>query len=417
MRVRVQNPSNNFLPSIGRVLRYEEPTGEGVRVDSGITEGSEISVYYDPMISKLIGYAPTREEACDVLKNALDEYVIRGVTHNTPFLRSCLNNERFTTGEITTAFIEEEYPNGFSGEILSEPSQHDLRTIVAAMYCRDQCCAAQADGGASSLSATVDDDGMVVSLSMDPVLVAGPAADTDEPTRPPEVLARVRQLGDALFGVSFGEAGDEVAVELDWGSEALQYATLNGAGAHVVQLHSSPIPGTGGGVWNVQYLGAVGAVKARSVRTAELEELMPLPAVLDTYKVRALSNPLGPAATLSNARTVSNPAVIVLCVAVRHVADAWLAGFAERGCGRRGRRGPRGRCARGDEGEPRLPSAPLPVVVVVVVVVVLGCVPNSAARSAMADAQRDPRGALWHREERGRDRGRHAAGRRHHDGV
>jgi hypothetical protein len=274
------------------VLRYEEPGGEGVRVDSGITEGSEISVYYDPMISKLIGYAPTRDEACDVLKNALDEYVIRGVTHNTPFLRSCLNNERFITGEITTAFIEEEYPNGFSGEILSEPSQDDLRTIVAAMYCRDQCCAAQADGGASSLSGAAD-DGMVVSLSMDPVLVAGPVPAADEPARPPEVLARVRQLGDALFGVSFGEAGDEVVVELDWGSEALQYATLDGTGAHVVQLHSSPIPGTGGGVWNVQYLGAVGTVKARSVRTAELEELMPLPTVLDTYKVTTSPNVVG----------------------------------------------------------------------------------------------------------------------------
>ena len=274
------------------MLRYEEPDGEGVRVDSGITEGSEISVYYDPMISKLIGYAPTRDEACDVLKNALDEYVIRGVTHNTPFLRSCLNNERFITGEITTAFIEEEYPNGFSGEILSEPSQDDLRTIVAAMYCRDQCCAAQADGGASSLSGAAD-DGMVVSLSMDPVLVAGPVPAADEPARPPEVLARVRQLGDALFGVSFGAAGDEVVVELDWGSEALQYATLDGTGAHVVQLHSSPIPGTGGGVWNVQYLGAVGTVKARSVRTAELEELMPLPTVLDTYKVTTSPNVVG----------------------------------------------------------------------------------------------------------------------------
>lgn len=286
-----QNPSNNFLPSIGRVLRYEEPAGEGVRVDSGITEGSEISVYYDPMISKLIGYAPTRDEACEVLRNALDEYVIRGVQHNTPFLRSCLNNERFLSGELTTAFIEEEFPEGFSGQVLSEPSQENLRTIIAAMYCRDQSCAAQADGGASSLACVDDDDGMLVSLSIDHALVSGPAAARDSsqdepPVRPPEVVARVRQLGDDLFGVRVGES-DEVMVELDWASEALQYATIGDDVdcAHVVQLHSTPIPGVGGGTWEVQYQGAVGSVKARPVRTAELEHLMPLPAVLDTYKV------------------------------------------------------------------------------------------------------------------------------------
>jgi acetyl/propionyl-CoA carboxylase alpha subunit len=290
-RVYAENPANDFLPSIGRVLRYEEPAGEGVRVDSGITEGSEISVYYDPMISKLIGYAPTREEACEVLKNALDEYVIRGVQHNTPFLRSCLNNERFLSGEITTAFIEEEFPDGFSGEILSEPSQQNLRTIVAAMYCRDQSCAAQADGGASSLTCLEDEGGMVVSISIDHELVrapaATPAATGDElSARPPEVLARVRQLGDDLFGVSVDD-GEEVMVELDWASEALQYATIGGdvEDAHVVQLHSTPLPGAGGGTWEVQYQGAVGSVKARPVRTAELEPLMPLPAVIDTYKV------------------------------------------------------------------------------------------------------------------------------------
>jgi hypothetical protein len=286
-----QQPANNFLPSIGRVLRYEEPVGEGVRVDSGITEGSEISVYYDPMISKLIGYAPTRAEACEVLKNALDEYVIRGVQHNTPFLRSCLNNGRFLSGDITTAFIEEEFPDGYSGEVLSEPSQQNLRTIIAAMYCRDQSCATQADGGASSLASVDDEDGMLVSISIDHALVSGPANGSDElPARPPEVVARVRQLGDGLFGVSVGD-GDEVMVELDWASEALQYATIgdDDEDAHVVQLHSAPLPGAGGGTWEVQYQGAVGGVKARPLRTAALEHLMPLPRVIDTYKVGKIS--------------------------------------------------------------------------------------------------------------------------------
>ena len=281
----LQQPANNFLPSIGRVLRYEEPVGEGVRVDSGITEGSEISVYYDPMISKLIGYAPTRAEACEVLKNALDEYVIRGVQHNTPFLRSCLNNPRFLSGDLTTAFIEEEFPDGYSGEVLSELSQQNLRTIIAAMYCRDQSCAAQVDGGASSLACVDDEDGMLVSISIDHTLVSGPL-----PAPPVEVVARVRQLGEDLFGVSVGD-GDEVMVELDWASEALQYATIgdDDDDAHVVQLHSAPVPGAGGGTWEVQYQGAVGSVKARPLRTAALEHLMPLPRVIDTYKVGNIS--------------------------------------------------------------------------------------------------------------------------------
>ena len=113
-RVYAEDPSRNFLPSIGRLERYQEPSGEGVRVDSGIAEGGEISMFYDPMIAKLIGYGKTRGEAIDRLADALDHYVIDGPGHNRQFLRDVCDHPHFREGDITTAFIAEEYPRGYT---------------------------------------------------------------------------------------------------------------------------------------------------------------------------------------------------------------------------------------------------------------------------------------------------------------
>ena len=119
-RVYAEDPLRGFLPSIGKLVRYVEPRGEGVRVDSGVREGSDISVYYDPMISKLITYAPTRNEALARMRAALDQYVIRGVTHNINFLRSLCDHPRFIRGDLSTAFIPEEYPDGYKGAEMSD---------------------------------------------------------------------------------------------------------------------------------------------------------------------------------------------------------------------------------------------------------------------------------------------------------
>lgn len=124
-RVYAEDPSRGFLPSIGKLERYQEPEGEGVRVDSGIAEGGEISMFYDPMISKLITYAPTRIEAIDLLAEALDGYVIEGLGHNRQFLRHVCDNEDFRAGNMTTGFIGEVYPEGYTpthaeGELLGQ---------------------------------------------------------------------------------------------------------------------------------------------------------------------------------------------------------------------------------------------------------------------------------------------------------
>jgi propionyl-CoA carboxylase alpha chain len=113
-RVYAEDPFRNFLPSIGRLVRYRPPReSEHVRVDSGIEEGSEVSMFYDPMIAKLITYGETRDEAIDRMGDALDAYYIRGVNHNIGFLNALIAHPRFREGRLSTNFIAEEYPDGF----------------------------------------------------------------------------------------------------------------------------------------------------------------------------------------------------------------------------------------------------------------------------------------------------------------
>ncbi|KAF5909261.1 propionyl-CoA carboxylase alpha chain, partial [Clarias magur] len=135
-RVYAEDPYKSFgLPSIGRLCQYEEPLDlAGVRVDSGIQEGSDISIYYDPMISKLVTYGATRAEALKKMEDALDNYVIRGVTHNIPLLREIIVHPRFISGDISTNFLPEVYPDGFKGHPLSAGEKRELLAAASALY-------------------------------------------------------------------------------------------------------------------------------------------------------------------------------------------------------------------------------------------------------------------------------------------
>jgi len=114
-RVYAEDPFRNFMPSIGRLSRYIAPEEtDNVRVDTGIEEGSEVSMYYDPMIAKLITWAEDRDTALAHMGEALDAYYIRGVSHNISFLNALIAHPRFIEGRLTTNFIAEEYPEGFS---------------------------------------------------------------------------------------------------------------------------------------------------------------------------------------------------------------------------------------------------------------------------------------------------------------
>ncbi len=135
-RVYAEDPYRGFLPSTGRLVRYRpsaekrEPDGV-VRVDDGVFEGGEVSMFYDPMIAKLITWAPTRDEAVAAQVEALDEFVIDGIGHNVDFLSALMQHPRFQEGRLTTGFIAEEYPEGFGGAPASDELIADLAIIAA----------------------------------------------------------------------------------------------------------------------------------------------------------------------------------------------------------------------------------------------------------------------------------------------
>ena len=119
-RLYAEDPYRNFLPSIGRLTRYRPPTESVtkecvIRNDTGVFEGGEISMFYDPMIAKLCTWSTNRKKAISAMENALDRFEIEGIGHNLPFLSAVMGHTRFKSGNITTAFIDEEYPDGFEG--------------------------------------------------------------------------------------------------------------------------------------------------------------------------------------------------------------------------------------------------------------------------------------------------------------
>ena len=131
-RVYAEDPFRNFMPSTGRLTRYLPPKeSKNVRVDAGVYEGGEVSMFYDPMIAKLITYGKTREEATEFMVEALDAYYIRGVNHNISFLNALMIHPRFRAGELTTNFIAEEFPDGFHAENIVH-NDPDLPVVVAA---------------------------------------------------------------------------------------------------------------------------------------------------------------------------------------------------------------------------------------------------------------------------------------------
>ena len=132
-RIYAEDPYRNFLPSIGRLVKYRPPHegsfgGLTVRTDTGVYEGGEISMYYDPMIAKLVTHGPTRKAAIDLMSEALDAFYIDGIQHNIPFLTALMQSPRWQKGELSTGFIAEEYPDGF---LPRQPEGEELKIMAA----------------------------------------------------------------------------------------------------------------------------------------------------------------------------------------------------------------------------------------------------------------------------------------------
>ena len=159
-RVYAEDPYRGFLPSTGRLVRYSPPVSgwtddgeengrrgvDGVRVDDGVYEGGEVSMFYDPMIAKLITWGKTRDEAADKQIAALDAFEIEGLGHNIDFVSAIMQHPRFRSGELTTGFIAEEYPEGFTGAAPSEELNRQLAAIAGFIATAESDRARRIDG-------------------------------------------------------------------------------------------------------------------------------------------------------------------------------------------------------------------------------------------------------------------------------
>jgi len=253
-RLYAEDPYRNFLPSIGRLTRYRPPvegeTSRGgiVRNDTGVYEGGEISMYYDPMIAKLCTWAPTRGAAIEEMRLALDTFEVEGIGHNLPFVAAVMDRPKFVAGDMTTAFIAEEYPEGFQGATLPESHLRKVAAAAAAMNRVAEIRRTRISGTMDNHQRRVGDD-WVVSLGGENLAVKI-AADRDGST------------------VTF-EDGASHRVTSDWtpGSH-LASTTVDGEPV-VMKVGEIPMG------FRLRLRGADLKVHVRSPRAAELAKLMP----------------------------------------------------------------------------------------------------------------------------------------------
>ena len=222
-RLYAEDPYRNFLPSIGRLTRYrppmevasgpmleagtwhdDAPSGDtGARNDTGVYEGGEISMYYDPMIAKLCTWGPDRASAIEAMRVALDRFEVEGIGHNLPFVAAVMDHPKFISGDMTTAFIAEEYPDGFDGVDLPEGEKRRVAAACAAMHRVAEIRRARVTGRMDNHERKVGDD-WVVKIDKDDTVSLVISADPEGAT--------VRFSGGAEMRVSGNwTPGDQLA--------------------------------------------------------------------------------------------------------------------------------------------------------------------------------------------------------------
>ncbi|WP_331376621.1 acetyl/propionyl/methylcrotonyl-CoA carboxylase subunit alpha [Sinorhizobium chiapasense] len=263
-RLYAEDPYRNFLPSIGRLTRYRPPQegrqddGTVIRNDTGVFEGGEISMYYDPMIAKLCTWGPDRATAVEAMASALDAFEVEGIGHNLPFLSAVMQQKRFREGRLTTAYIAEEFTEGFQGVV---PDEADARKLAAVAIVINQALQERA----SQISGTIGNHRRVVGHDW-----VASLADRDF-----RVTAGVS--ADGAF-VRFADDG-AVTVATDW-TPGRTLATFN--------IDNQPmgvkvdLVGTG---IRLRWRGIDVIVRVRSPRVAELAWLMPKKLPPDTSKM------------------------------------------------------------------------------------------------------------------------------------
>jgi len=259
-RLYAEDPYRNFLPSIGRLTRYRPPTESVtkecvIRNDTGVFEGGEISMFYDPMIAKLCTWSTNRKKAISAMENALDRFEIEGIGHNLPFLSAVMSHTRFKSGNITTAFIDEEYPDGFEGV---NPSDDILEVL--------------------SVTALI-----ITRMKMQRISARDSTFDNPVP-REDNLVTRIARkntnvtISDVKDGykISFEKKSFEASIKYELGG-TLAELSING-NQHAVKV----TPVIGG--YLLRLRGVEQVVKVMNSRIAELSDLMPDKLPADTSK-------------------------------------------------------------------------------------------------------------------------------------
>ena len=218
-RVYAEDPYRGFLPSTGRLVKYRPPEAEeGIRVDDGVAEGGEVSIFYDPMIAKLITYGETRIEAIDRQIDALNRFEIKGPGHNIDFLSALMQHERFREGNITTNFIAEEYPEGFQGAPASDELLRNLAAIGAFAATAHADRARRVDNQLgkrldppSEWQIKIGDTIMDVSISEEEITVDGQDVDLSTEYTPGDSLI-LAEVGGKPLSVKIAKTADGFAL-------------------------------------------------------------------------------------------------------------------------------------------------------------------------------------------------------------
>ncbi len=267
-RVYAEDPYRNFLPSIGRLVKYRPPAesvsnGVTVRNDTGVFEGGEISMYYDPMIAKLVTHAATREAAIDAQADALDAFYIDGIQHNIPFLTSVMQNPRWRSGKLSTGFIKEEFPDGFKPRAPEGAQQRVLASVAAII---DHL------GNERRRGITHQMTGQAVRFAKRRVVKVG------ETTVTLEVSGEAPGPYHVSFLDASGRATETLAVQSTWWPGDPVWT--GSVGKQTVAVQVRPIAN---GV-NLAYRGIQVPVYVYTARESELAALMPVKAAADMSK-------------------------------------------------------------------------------------------------------------------------------------
>ena len=248
-RINAEDPQRGFLPSIGRLVRYRPPEeiAGAVRVDTGVYEGGEISMYYDSMIAKLITHAPTRAEAIVRMQDALNAFVIRGVASNIGFQSALARHPRFAEGRLSTAFIAEEFPGGFEGAPADPADVKLVAAVTAALHRAYRDRAAGIEGQVPGHEIAIGDDYTVIGAGED-------------------VLANVRAVPGG-YDVRIGK--ELLALRHEWRfGEILKRGFCNGV-PFALQIERPGLQ------YRVAHRGAQFVLSVLPRRAAELLKLMP----------------------------------------------------------------------------------------------------------------------------------------------